>query len=1328
MDRSQKQCTRRPNPVLDILNRLWATGSGNSDTNSTDTFVVNASTVSVSVSAAAGVSVVIMSSASKPHEGDEHEQLRLQERERQLVAQKLEQAHRRAERFREGKTKLGSAYDPFATDPESDWSRRHYVPVMGPYNFSLGYASDINAPSLHLYIHELYIHDLYIHDLYIHDLRFHHSLRLTYLRCRGSYDSIEHDENPILKQIGRLRNQYLRNGGSSPKLLAQMRALEEEALRVDHSVAKDTDRSDILQGLDDSQKRAPKLKEMKNVATEISKSQLDLLEPNTQPGWSDDRLEDEELRQMRLDHKKIILRMENEREIINQKMKLDQFKRYGGARYTGGMGAGAGAAPYKYANIDAGESTASPVSGSLEQLSTNLGGSTPVRCSDCVDSHTFRAFEIGPVGLKMLTRRYTCVSSPQSTSEEVMALANAEPDSSMYIPSEGFTIFCRSVIIGFAIFSGSTCRRELKYLKPHDCQTDENTKFIFSSLSSSSKLLDIPAVRTYRVFVDVRVSQLEYEASNEQKLIGWSCFDLFNTSIDLDHGFWKIPVFAPPIDFDRTTQDTYKSLEWPTTVSPSIHQHIGINTDTNDTTRTRHVRYRRCNDTRAIALVLLRASCIETVARFCLQEPVFDDPSDPLGQKEKGRYDSMAELRPQPAVPVETEKPHLDLETAVFASIGVQFDRIDSLPDVFYPRARVTILDEAPEGGADGAQQFITEPADCGADAGSHGWPETNSAKIFEDIAVSVSRRITIDIFPEPLVLQSTAIHQEDNSDWVPIAFTEMRLFSSKNGSAPVNGTPIKYNDACIEITLFAGDTVPEKQFYCCIDSARFLPDNLGPCCVIANVLTAKHRKLSGCEAEMRALFNPDTLRYFPSFDFHKSYQPSSLDPTAVIVFKMFGIDVFSKQVVLVGTALCNLFVDIDTGVQPQPKCPVSKLSLNEGAFSISLRLGPLPESDIQLTTRSMDNEPKLSSIPDSRGSDGLSRPLTRLPCATLLVRIVESSSDDAPILSTKQEYNTLRSKPSSYERQIYPYLATIKSTMTLRDILFLLISMEKAKRQSEQGLAGSRDERAGYGRCVLADRKDLSGDQAAAETTKKLAAIRFDDSRILDVNPAYVCPYDPKCGFCVSVDSANKLSAKGAAFALLSICPPAHLYHDEKDPAAVEVFADDLHPVSSLDMDSHYRSPVWRDGFHWYRRRKYSKRMLVVIDVRTMINISDNWSVVSEGWTGIPIFDNKGYVQYGVYRLPLFEGTPPSTLLKALETDNFNVTITAALLGKAIRYSRKSSSVLTMQMSYMPENHRAFLEPVAGSSVSSILPRKTTREEYAQIFFDTVSQICHPT
>jgi hypothetical protein len=64
-----------------------------------------------------------------------------------------------------------------------------------------------------------------------------------------------------------------------------------------------------------------------------------------------------------------------------------------------------------------------------------------------------------------------------------------------------------------------------------------------------------------------------------------------------------------------------------------------------------------------------------------------------------------------------------------------------------------------------------------------------------------------------------------------------------------------------------------------------------------------------------------------------------------------------------------------------------------------------------------------------------------------------------------------------------------------------------------------------------------------------------------------------------------------------------------------------------------------------------FDKNLTLIIDVKSVIFKKKGTLPVfsSVGWTALPIFSPDGYVQSGIYQLPIFKGTVPKDILEQL-------------------------------------------------------------------------------
>ena len=85
----------------------------------------------------------------------------------------------------------------------------------------------------------------------------------------------------------------------------------------------------------------------------------------------------------------------------------------------------------------------------------------------------------------------------------------------------------------------------------------------------------------------------------------------------------------------------------------------------------------------------------------------------------------------------------------------------------------------------------------------------------------------------------------------------------------------------------------------------------------------------------------------------------------------------------------------------------------------------------------------------------------------------------------------------------------------------------------------------------------------------------------------------------------------------------------------------------SAYDWDSPIRSPSFIEGYVTYYQREFTKGKVCIIDVREIKKFADKESEFETyAWTILPVFTYEGYVNSGVYQMPLFRGEVDENVL----------------------------------------------------------------------------------
>ncbi|TPX34211.1 hypothetical protein SmJEL517_g03122 [Synchytrium microbalum] len=701
-----------------------------------------------------------------------------------------------------------------------------------------------------------------------------------------------------------------------------------------------------------------------------------------------------------------------------------------------------------------------------------------------------------------------------------------------------------------------------------------------------------------------------------------------------------------------------------------------------------------------------------------------------------------------PTAPATTVTPTPNPASEEFVtSIGVQFEEIRKFPGT-QVRVRLCILDDSdPTHLVDASSTFVTELADLGVEDKSFGWSGLVMNHVFKDLVASPNKRGLIEVFEGALVAARTDVQLFSGSRRKGLSINEgfhrlklyraaelshhakdfaganiaLRIYKPEQGPPPTKTFEAKTMipamprgawlpvENKLDSTNTANFFSSGDGFDLYIDGARYLPANATVSRVTARIFnstfevlnygstvpgTGKRDRDNTGDGIISSKVDLDSLVHSPSYNTRCEYRfPTSQlpDKTGVVLFKLYTLCKVTKQLRMVGTSVLNLFVG-----NPD------HLILNEGAHQISVSRGT-PDVHAFLSGTSLDGFP-------------------RSPCTTLLVRLVHIKPGDlaTPAPAPKYSdsiYDSSPSKPTPYELKLYPFVATERPSVTVRD--------------------------------ALLEMKDLirvQSDDALLHFVSKFLTKPDKVGKVPALDVSYVCKYDASFGFKISCDAAQNLRcSKGFAVAIISLNPPGFFYLDG-GLASVEKF-DDITYTKKTDLDSSLRSPMWKDGFqvgHSYRRRPYDPKLVAIIDIRCMVSDGSDYRLEAQGWTIVQIFkpttntttsSNEKYVRLANEQLPLYEGEPPESLILDLQRRPNDKTVEDVLAEhvatRSITYTKGSSVFVrvcdgrrdeemdlygrdVVDTTSLPQRKiKSFVEEVYTRKVESLVPKGVDVDEW---------------
>ncbi|XP_056018546.1 uncharacterized protein LOC125668024 isoform X3 [Ostrea edulis] len=402
------------------------------------------------------------------------------------------------------------------------------------------------------------------------------------------------------------------------------------------------------------------------------------------------------------------------------------------------------------------------------------------------------------------------------------------------------------------------------------------------------------------------------------------------------------------------------------------------------------------------------------------------------------------------------------------------------------------------------------------------------------------------------------------------------------------------------------------------VDGSRYLPDSVTFTKVAGRVLDRKY-EVHG--KDINATVKLDSDIYNPVYETKTEFRENNIPPSATILFKVYTVDNFYKQLTVVGYATLNVFVESGTERQPTIDKPGLQVSLNEGAHQ--LRLYSQGPNGVDPLTESIIRDAGIRYV----------------PCASLLVRLTrvakgpsgkaleQSKVPQADWLRlglyqprpkyTDRIYYSTKCMPSKGESKLFHSMMR-RPAIKIRDAVAKIAQAKESFYRNDKNL----DE---YIRNKL---------------TK-------GDNKPLDIDLTFICQYSAKQGIKVAVDGATNLPWTNFTHAHICLNPPGAFYM-----GAPHATYDKLVFTEFLDLKSTNTSPQWRDGFKHFSSRSYHRFLTVIVHLQevqvTVAKENYKYGLLEQAWTPLQAFTDN-YCYTSTFQLPLFDGSPSPQMLKQL-------------------------------------------------------------------------------
>ncbi|ETV85151.1 hypothetical protein, variant 1 [Aphanomyces astaci] len=402
------------------------------------------------------------------------------------------------------------------------------------------------------------------------------------------------------------------------------------------------------------------------------------------------------------------------------------------------------------------------------------------------------------------------------------------------------------------------------------------------------------------------------------------------------------------------------------------------------------------------------------------------------------------------------------------------------------------------------------------------------------------------------------------------------------------------------------------------VDGLRSLPDPVTISKVTCFALNADMTSVSPLQ-EPSAYTTLQDNASSPSFKLCLEYRGDRFNPTLTLLCRVDTIHGVSKQPMVVGYAALPLFVEHrDNGgaaMTAPTKATVQEFCLNTGAFQLPLRLGAtLGTNEIDFSATACDGYMKLPCAtilvrvcPAAKTEDGLAC-LSRNDVATS-DWIARGVSTPAPNYADKA-YDSTASRPSLAEDKLYK-LRLRRPPRLVGDTL--LTVTDKATVDAPEKLAT----------------------WLQAQLTKKPTVTLLDTLTTM-------FPYIPEMGFRIAIDGLVNVPSGCLYKVVTCISPPAPFYQDPK-------MTDDVHMTISYNWTSAQAYPEFQDGYITFRDVPEfpNTDLLVVFDVRGVKQVKGTWVSHQVGWAYLKLLNTSHCIAAGSFQLPLFSGAMSLDLLQ---------------------------------------------------------------------------------
>ncbi|KAI9362044.1 hypothetical protein DFJ73DRAFT_813096 [Zopfochytrium polystomum] len=894
----------------------------------------------------------------------------------------------------------------------------------------------------------------------------------------------------------------------------------------------------------------------------------------------------------------------------------------------------------------------------------------------------------------------------------------------LHEPNRGFCIYLdrltgipfygasrsRLVEITYGIFLGSEPISLVESTGPREYSASRPSLLGSLEINTESLFTDIAPDLSTRVIVQLWVVEQDSHQTEPHFMrpVGWSSLDLFDSSMSIRYGRWKVHLFQPPIDFTTPTL----TLQQTRNTHPNAHLFLRLyDPSVSDIQRSVRVDENGCKafyrgfvagdvgvQEFAVNVKIMRDRGL--MGAGLLPKKGDKQPQEVLRGQTRQSRDSFDERL---SISKQSLKVLPEVRTLSFAI------RIDSITDVKpFSEGHVTItLESATSSQLE--EVWASENAEMGLLYATLGWTQTVQEFIARDKPALESTKATFSFIFADKAIKSP---ESNDHDLVEVFEGEdIRLREGKHQiqlwslgdstRATINFTVYKLSSASPPLKPFeslkgeyvlphghwlppAKQTKPDEpfakgdKFKLEIDGGRFFPLNCTVSRVVARVLSAGQAMPDGF-MQLNSEIDLDSDPFFPKFSGAQFYEMQN-DATLTALFKLYTVDRYSRHHSLIGMSLLNIFKDSDGA---QPRYPhASPIYLNIGYHQLPVYLPPA----------------------NSKFEHGLSVTslIERVPCCSILARLSSGYRDLPKASYSDGVFETSLCQPLKAELPLYKALERYEhSPSTIRDSIKLIAELPDVEDSLMQAWIAKR-----------------------LEKREKISVPALDLSHIAPVHPLW--------GIRLSVDSAESLRTKAYSVAVVSMVPPGTWYETDAKKIDRDV---SVRIFSKVSFDSRVKSPVWEDDFQWFQNISTLPQAVFIVDVRCLGYSEQDKQpkIQSQGWTAIEAFQHENFVTHGAFKLPLYDGNPAKEFLELVGKGvSLSDAMAICMKSKVVRLAKKHASVRIRicdgrRNSELPKKRvegRSTMLDFEDLLFSKLIPRGSNPEEYRSKCITTILQL----